>query len=274
MLVECVRYHARRAYCCRNVQGLARLRSAQRPVNASERWRGWATVRPGRLMYGGQMAPGSLHAHHAVQVLFTAGTDLVLRDAAGAELACSAAVIPPNVAHAIVRGSPACLLVLLDPESRVAWSFDAGGDSVGSWVRDWTAVPRQWENPSAVEELLAASATVDRPVVPNHPALRQALELIPDLLPGGVPLSTLARAVHLSESRLRHLFSEELGLPFRPYVLWIRLHRAVALIASGLPLTAVAHQSGFADAAHMTRTFHRMFGDTPSALSRDVVWMD
>jgi AraC-like DNA-binding protein len=81
-----------------------------------------------------------------------------------------------------------------------------------------------------------------------------------------VSLPLAAAAVHLSHSRARHLFVEHTGLPFKTYVLWLRLQRAVTLYASGSSLTEAAHQSGFADSAHLSRTFRRTFGLPAAAL--------
>ncbi|MDH7972433.1 AraC family transcriptional regulator [Sphingomonas sp. AR_OL41] len=80
---------------------------------------------------------------------------------------------------------------------------------------------------------------------------------------------TLARAadhVHLSQSRARHLFAAHSGLPFKTYVLWLRLQRAVEHYAGGTSLTEAAHETGFADSAHLSRTFRRTFGLPAAAL--------
>ena len=70
----------------------------------------------------------------------------------------------------------------------------------------------------------------------------------------------------LSETRFSHLFVEEIGLPFRTYVLWLKLSTAVSRIAAGRSLTEAAHHAGFADSAHFSRTFLRMFGLPASLL--------
>ena len=70
----------------------------------------------------------------------------------------------------------------------------------------------------------------------------------------------------LSESRFSHLFVEEIGLPFRTFVLWRRMMLAVNSVASGASLTSAAHEAGFADSAHFSRTFLRMFGVQASLL--------
>jgi len=73
-------------------------------------------------------------------------------------------------------------------------------------------------------------------------------------------MSEIAEAVHLSAERFRHLFLQETGIRFRPYVLWLRLELAVAAYAAGHNLTEASHAGGFADSAHFSRTFRRMFG--------------
>ena len=94
----------------------------------------------------------------------------------------------------------------------------------------------------------------------------RVLEFIREDDASRIPLEDVARKVFLSPSRLAHLFAEEVGLPFRRYVLWRKLTRAMMVISRGSTLSAAAHTSGFADAAHMTRTFHQMFGMNPKAL--------
>ena len=51
----------------------------------------------------------------------------------------------------------------------------------------------------------------------------------------------LARLAHLSESRLQHLFREQVGVPIRRYLLWHRLLTAMGLIADGHGVTEAAH---------------------------------
>ncbi|MFI7538617.1 helix-turn-helix domain-containing protein [Streptosporangium sp. NPDC049376] len=82
-----------------------------------------------------------------------------------------------------------------------------------------------------------------------------------------------ALAVHLSGGRLSHLFAGELGLPFRPYVLWTRLRAAMSSLADGALLTEAAHTAGFADSAHLTRVVRRMMGQAPSTLTTGVRWV-
>jgi AraC family transcriptional regulator len=76
----------------------------------------------------------------------------------------------------------------------------------------------------------------------------------------------ISREVSLSPSRFAHLFQGQIGLPLRSYLLELRMRRAMMLVARGESLTTAAHDAGFADSAHLSRTFRRMTGIAPSSL--------
>ena len=77
----------------------------------------------------------------------------------------------------------------------------------------------------------------------------------------------LATAAQLSPRRFRELFSGQIGISCRQYLLWSHLSAALTQLASGAALTEAALAAGFADAAHLTRTFRRMVGIVPSAIA-------
>ncbi len=83
-----------------------------------------------------------------------------------------------------------------------------------------------------------------------------------------ITLAEAAEAASLSPGRFRHLFVAETGTCFRAYVLWTRLNVAIQFAMAGQSWTAAAHAAGFADSAHLSRTFRRMFGMNPAALVR------
>jgi AraC family transcriptional regulator len=94
----------------------------------------------------------------------------------------------------------------------------------------------------------------------------QAIGFIRSHLHGPITLDEAAAAATLSPGRFRHLFVAETGTGFRAYVLWMRLNVAIQFAMAGESWTAAAHAAGFADSAHLTRTFKRMFGMNPAAL--------
>jgi AraC-like DNA-binding protein len=103
-------------------------------------------------------------------------------------------------------------------------------------------------------------------VVEPDRRVRQIIKWASDNLDRSLGIDEAARGVGLSPSRASHLFVEETGLPFRTYVLWLRLVRAVDARTAGRTLTEAAQEAGFSDSAHLSRTFKRMFGLPAAAL--------
>ena len=81
-----------------------------------------------------------------------------------------------------------------------------------------------------------------------------------------IELSDLAARAYLSESRFRHLFKQETGLSIRQFILNTRAVEAVRLILQGNSITSSAHEAGFSDTAHLSRTFKGMYGLSLSSL--------
>lgn len=79
----------------------------------------------------------------------------------------------------------------------------------------------------------------------------------------------LSDLVFLSESRMLYLFKEQMGLPIRNYILWIRIKRSVKKIMDGHNLTEASHIAGFSDSAHMSRTYVKVLGLTPTLVQKN-----
>lgn len=86
-------------------------------------------------------------------------------------------------------------------------------------------------------------------------------------LPVRVDLNQLSALCGLSRSRLAHLFTEQVGISIRSYLLWVKMRKAAELFVQDLPRMEVAHAIGFSDSAHLSRSFRSHFALTPSFLS-------
>jgi len=115
---------------------------------------------------------------------------------------------------------------------------------------------------SLIAQLAGEAAQTDAP----DPRVLKLITWLTQRLEQAVNLSEAASYMGLSPGRARHLFVEQTGLPLRTYLLWLRLVRAVELYAAGASLTDAAHGAGFADSAHLSRTFRRMFGIAAASL--------
>lgn len=123
----------------------------------------------------------------------------------------------------------------------------------------------------AVERWLAcldASAPSASGSAGFDPRIARALDWIAAHPGEDIDGARLAGQVHLSESRFTHLFRQQTGLSLSRYLLWSRLLDGVEALAMHGSLTQAAHAAGFADLAHMSRTFSRTFGVVASELQK------
>lgn len=91
---------------------------------------------------------------------------------------------------------------------------------------------------------------------------RELMQLIaenPDL-----SLEELAAVHQMTYSWMSRLFSHSVGIPLRDYKNWLRRRTVWELLATDLSLTEIAHRAGFSDSAHLSRTYRRWFGMSPS----------
>jgi AraC-like DNA-binding protein len=235
---------------------------------------------PPLLAIRGPGARSALHAHHAMHFVIALSGELRVRsEARGPWTHAPGVLTAPDSSHAIEADGLDVLLVFLEPESAAGSALAAALSGALRALSDaerraltLSADPRtimqaggaEWTR-RAVATLSGSAQAAAAPAV--HPRVRRLLRQLRMASPGDdLSLEALANDVGLSSGRLMHVFTESIGIPLRPYLAWLRLQRAAAAIASGAPLASAAQAAGFADAAHMTRTFRRMFGVAPSTL--------
>ncbi len=94
----------------------------------------------------------------------------------------------------------------------------------------------------------------------------KALTVFEGLEDKKISAADLAKQVHLSESRLSHLFQEHLGLPIRRDLLWLKVLDACDQVNGSANITEAAHAAGFTDAAHFTHSARQLLGISPGML--------
>lgn len=221
---------------------------------------------------GGTINSTDYHSHHAIQITLSLGGMFELRTSEAAIR--SAAAVAPDVNH-IFEAEGLLAMLFVEPESQ------RGRAIANSLFQNATLVPVAEEMVADLARRLrdaykspvvdeAVLETLGRSLVDNlagfsfadlpDPRIQKMIAFAASHLDGPMSLSVAARIAGLSASRARHLFVEQTGLQFRTYLLWLRINRAVGLFSSGSSLTAAAHEAGFSDSAHFSRTFRRMFG--------------
>ena len=223
-------------------------------------------------------APGAstnttaFHSHHAIQVTLSLGGRFELRTK---DLAVAGdAVVAPDVDH-LFEADGHIAILFVEPESRSGRAItqailaDAAlkaipdgmlVDLIGRLGDAYRLSPADEKNLENIGHLLIERLAGRASGTLPDMRVRKMMDHVAARLDGAVTLGSAARAAGLSPSRARHLFVEQVGLPFRSYLLWLRITKAVSIMSAGCSLTEAAHEAGFADSAHFSRTFRRMFG--------------
>lgn len=114
---------------------------------------------------------------------------------------------------------------------------------------------------STVAQQLSGQAPAQRSL---DPRVVKAIALIEQAPLGEINLGVLAEQLHLSSSRLRHLFRAEIGATVSHYARWVAVWRAIEMWQRGRALTEIAHEVGFHDLAHFNHSFVEVFGLSPT----------
>ncbi|MEV0075222.1 helix-turn-helix domain-containing protein [Nocardia neocaledoniensis] len=211
---------------------------------------------------------GSLprHAHHSVQVAIAHHGAFVIEDRQGRRRLTDAAIVPAGQPHAFTADEAWGVVAHVEPRSALGAELIELVDEPSD-ARSWQHAGQVLVNGHSAY-LEGRLRFPESAVRLRHPGVAAACaHLQAELDSRPVRLRDVAAAVHLSESRLSHLFAEELGITFRAYVRWLRLLRATTAVAQGCSLTEAAHLAGFTDSSHLTRTCRRTFGGPPSAFA-------
>jgi AraC-like DNA-binding protein len=238
----------------------------------------------GSLWIGRSAGRVLAHAHHAIQISLALTGRLRLRSADDGEWSSYAgAIVLPHQRHQFDGAGESVAQIFVEPETPQGRAL----------LRRYTAAPINGLPGETIEALLAplrdafaagaanevlitasqhlvALLCASEQAAPSiDPRISRAIGYLRSRLGGPVALGEAAAVAHLSPSRFRHLFVEQTGMSLRTYLLWARVEAAVGAAMGGLSWTEAAHDCGFTDSAHLSRTCRRMFGLAPTMLVRE-----
>jgi AraC-like DNA-binding protein len=214
----------------------------------------------GCIAYFGPIVDNRPHSHHAGQIVLSIGSPFLLMQA-GSTQRLEQAFIPPDTEHALDSRSMPLAVLLFESSALPGIDLEASPPLRAADHLDADCPLR------ALKNLLG----VNEPPPPANPPLDARIARLIALAratEGPVHLADLAGRVGLSASRLTHLFTRCEGIPFKRWLLWDRLLRTVDRLAAGADLTTAAHAAGFADSAHLSRSFRAHFGIAASRIFR------
>jgi len=220
------------------------------------------------------------HAHHAIQITICLSGALSLTSGT-ITINASAIAVAADAFHRF-QAHGLLLFIFIEPESRAGRALGRrlfAGQVLAELEADdlldiVEPIRGTFDDRLPVATLLDVGRVVVEYLAPPGPTLlpdpcvQKVIEHIALHPDKSLHSAAAACGVHLSPSRLRHLFVEQTGLAFKTYLLWLRLVRALEVYAQGRSLTEAAHAAGFSDSAHFSRVFKRTFGLPATTLER------
>ena len=234
---------------------------------------------PGYFMYIGRGADTKVHAHHAIQIAIALETPIEVLNKRGKRV-CQAVIINSDVLHECRTFGGSFLLINIDPETSIGTALkkmhllktgmaELPVETIDNYLSQLKLLLGK-HNPA--DEIYQLTNDFLHSIANQHTPeslddrIEQVLALLRESEQEGVSIKELAGAVHLSPGRLIHLFTQQVGIPVRKYILWSKLMASLKKLDKRANFTHVALDGGFADAPHFNRTFKKMFGLSPTAL--------
>jgi AraC-like DNA-binding protein len=218
-----------------------------RPAPGSFAW-------PAAMIVWGPAFTSARHSHHCVQLLVAMDGTLLVRGGPTEKWRkCGAVLVRPDASHEVdAHGTNVLLIAFVDAESELgaamAERIGCGISCVPArQVARWRAALGPKITGARVEQWVKKELLNESRAVNIHPRVKRAIKYLRERLGGADDLSlkALAHVSGLSPSRFMHVFTESVGVPLRPYILWLRLQRASCDLMGGATMTAAAHAAGF-----------------------------
>jgi AraC-like DNA-binding protein len=238
------------------------------------------------LWIGRGSGRGLPHEHHAVQVTFCVGGEgeaFTLHAADRPRPPLRFAIVPAHLRHVFDGRGARIAHIFVAPESRegralakrygaedvVELSTEECAGTAAAMAECFFGADRDEARLLQLAQAFTRRVAGTAAVTPLDARVAAVRSYVKDNMARTLSLGEAASAANLSSGRLRHLFVAETGTTFRAYVVWQRLQRATDVVMKGGTWTEAAHATGFADSAHLSRSFRRMFGVSPATIVPD-----
>ncbi len=235
----------------------------------------------GHILYLGRLDHITEHAHHALELIMNREGQFESR-IGKSSITCGGIIIKSDCLHRLITSSDNQVHLLIDRHNADARTilqqhlgkknFKILDGALLKRLRGCINTPsnflRSCEHARDVYKKLVSElgGDAEHPAEAIDPRIQAVMDLLQEnLLSRKLTIAQLARHAGLSESRLMHLFSAQIGIPLRRYSQWLRVMAAKRIIAQdNQSFTDAAHNAGFSDSAHLCRIYKSMFGLTLS----------
>lgn len=220
------------------------------------------------------------HKHNAMQLFLSIEKPLDLY-VSGKLAAGKCVIINRNVDHIFSTGNQLHFTIIMEPASGMAKQLEKRIQGNDFCILDHFGVEKIQ---TAVFELayckkedeikryqylidrLYDNIKLDRKIKAYDDRIREVLDYTEKCDCSVHTISLMADMVSLSESRLSHLFREQVGMPLKSYIQFHQMQKAFFALLSGKNITEAAMLANFDSPSHFAAVAKRMMG-MPASLS-------
>lgn len=204
-----------------------------------------------------------LHAHPAAELILSRSGTFSIATTSSTYSNLSFALIDANVPHQLFSEKGAIQLLMLECPSRLLQEYLAPF-SISLTAGIYTQKTKSAKS-KLLDHLLQLATQNTIPKTEDQ-RIQTCLDFfLYESTDYPQMIQDLKEKVYLSESRLSHLFKQEIGISLKKYVVWSRLKKAFRMVLQeNLNMYDAALQSGFYDQAHLSNAFKQLLGLRPS----------
>jgi AraC-like DNA-binding protein len=196
-----------------------------------------------------------------------------------------AAIIPPKFKHSIEADESLVLFLFFEKHNK--YFQNLFGDNEIHLLKDdfLNQFQIDFQEPNSLgkdqlrerfESLIRKFRPVEKQKIRSEEKILNVIQILDSWSKENEPtLKELSFQVLISESRLSHLFSQEMGVPISSYKIWKKIKKLAVALQSGNNLTEASQHAGFYDSSHFNRVFTQFFGMNPKNVFSGAVvhWM-
>lgn len=207
------------------------------------------------------------HKHPLVHLFF--GRNGCRITAKGKEIQGNIILLDSNVRHIVNDNNGCDFFLLIDPTSVIAEQLQQKYMQESYYAEIFDNTINLTENLfdlsddeiiAAAENMLSALGVKADETSDKDERIEQ---IVSKVISGewlNYSVKEIAEAVFLSESRLTHLFKEQVGISPKSYILIRKMERVYKFVTSGGKITQAAQEAGFSSSAHLAYTCKTLTG--------------
>lgn len=217
------------------------------------------------------------HKHCTMQFFFCLEKELDIY-VSGQKLECKCIVVNQNTSHSFSSEKRLHISMIIEPTSDLARQLSKKINSNTHYIidnRNYADIEycgyrlmnnSNIENYTKFDKSLYEYLGINPKSTKYDDRINELIQYIEYCDCSSYSISSFAKKISLSTSRLSHLFREQVGIPLKSYIQFHQLQKAFLLLLAGKSITEAAMLANFDTPSHFAAVTKRMMG-IPASIS-------